>query len=230
VLGLTRSATRHDDLRTHGITPRTGGASGLLAPDDTLLLALPGNAKQQAAIEALANTPPPVRAVLISSIGYYGTPHGHVDEDTPAGNNAHATAVKAVELAFRAWAGERGVVLRLGGLYCRGRGPFAALLRRGAVPAGPPDQTLALIHYDDAATATLAALCHPSPESTYIGVTPPCPTRREFYLHACRVAGLPAPSFTAPLDLPAAEYDVTRLQRDLLPEPAYPDWHAALQQ
>jgi nucleoside-diphosphate-sugar epimerase len=228
VLGLTRSTERHTGLRSRGITPLVSGAPGLLTPEDTLLLALPGSARQQTAVEALADTPPPRRAVLISSTGYYGSPYGRVDEDTPCGGDAHAAVVKAAEMAFRAWAGAHGVVLRLGGLYRRGRGPLAALLRRGTALSGPPDKTLALVHYDDAATATLAALRHPSPESTYVVVVPPCPTRREFYRHACRVAELPEPPFDAPLGLPAADYDVTRLRRDLLPVPVHSDWHDAL--
>jgi nucleoside-diphosphate-sugar epimerase len=230
VLGLTRSTERHNDLRSRGITPLVGGAPGLLTSEDALLLALPGSASQHTAITALANTPPPARAVLISSTGYYGSPHGRVDEDTPCGGDAHAAVVKAAELAFRAWAGARGVVLRLGGLYRRGRGPLTALLRRGTAPAGPPDKTLALVHYDDAATATLAVLRHASPEPTYVVVVPPCPTRREFYLHACRVAELPEPPFDAPLGLPPADYNVTRLRRDLLPVPAHADWYDALLQ
>jgi nucleoside-diphosphate-sugar epimerase len=228
VLGLTQSTTRHNALRRYGIEPSTGHAAALLRPADVLLLALPGSANQQAALLALADTPPPVRAVLISSTGYYGTPHGGVDEETPCGDTARASGIEAAELAFRAWMGIRGAVLRLGGLYCRGRGPLAALVRRGIAPVGPPDTTLALIHYADAATATLAALQHPSPEPTYVGVVPPCPTRRDFYRCACRHLGLPEPVFDAPLGLPPAAYDVTRLQRDLLPQPAHPHWHDAL--
>jgi nucleoside-diphosphate-sugar epimerase len=228
VLGLTRTPERHVELRQHGIVPALGSAVGVLTPADALLLALPGSTSQYAAVEALVPTPPPARAVLISSTGYYGTPHSRIDEDTLAGNDPHAQTIQAAEVAFRAWAGAGGVVLRLGGLYCRGRGPFAALQRRGAAPSGPPDTTLALIHYDDAATATLAALRHPSPAPTYVGVVPPCPTRREFYVQACRLAGLPEPAFQAPLGLPPAAYDVARLRRDLLPTPGHPDWHDAL--
>ncbi|MGQ4807513.1 hypothetical protein NKDENANG_00865 [Candidatus Entotheonellaceae bacterium PAL068K] len=228
VVGLTRSAQRHEALYKRGVVPRFGGAAELLVPDDALLLALPGNANQQAAVQTLADTQLPWRAVLISSTGYYGTPHGRVDEETPRGSGAHAEAIEATELAFRTWAGARGVILRLGGLYCQDRGPFTALRRRGTAPLGPPDRTLALIHYDDAAAATLAALRQASPEPTYVGVVPPCPTRREFYQQACRKAGLPEPAFAAPLGLQPARYDSTRLQRDLLPEPAHPHWQAAL--
>lgn len=228
VLGLTQGTTRHDELRRCGIEPAIGHAAGLLTPADVLLLALPGSASQQAAILSLTDTIPPVRAVLISSTGYYGTPHGSVNEETPRGGTARASAIETAELAFRAWIGAHGVVLRLGGLYCRGRGPVAALWRRGTAPSGPPDTTLPLIHYDDAATATLAALQHPTPEPTYVGVVPPCPTRRVFYRCACHRIGLPEPVFDAPLGHPPVAYDVTRLQRDLLPEPAHPDWRDAL--
>lgn len=228
VVGITQSTTRHDALRQHGIEPYVGSAADRLTPEDTLLLALPGNAKQKAAVEALIYTPVPTRAVLISSTGYYGTPQGRVNEETPRGETAHAMAVEAAELVFRAWAGERGIVLRLGGLYRRGRGPMNTLLRRGATPSGSPNRTLSLMHYADAASATLAALQHAALEPTYVGVVTPCPTRQEFYLSACQLAGLPEPDFDAPLPHAPADYDVTRMRRDLLPHPAHPDWRDAL--
>lgn len=228
VVGITQSAARHDALRQHGIEPYVGSAADWLTSEDALLFSLPGNANQKAAVEALANTPVPIRAVLISSTGYYGTPQGRVNEETPRGETSHAIAVEAAELAFRAWAGERGVVLRLGGLYRRGRGPMSALLRRGAAPPGPPNRTLSLIHYADAASASLAALQHTDPEATYVGVVTPCPTRLDFYLRACQLAGLPEPDFDAALAHAPADYDVTRMRRDLLPQPAHPDWRDAL--
>ena len=228
VVGLTHGDSRHGDLRRAGVEPRLGAAVDVLRPDDALLLALPGNVQQKAAVEALQHTPPPSRAVLISSTGYYGTPVGRVDEDTAHGDTPHAHNVAAAEHAFRAWAGARGVVLRCGGLYRPGRGPMSALRRRGAAPEGPPNRTLALIHYDDAAAAALAALRHPAPQAVYLGVVTPCPTRREYYLQACAAAGLPKPVFTAPLPHSPAEYDVARLTRNLLPTPAHPDWREAL--
>ncbi len=228
VLGLTQSSARHESLRRQGVEAQIGNAQNILETDDVLLLSLPGNAKQKAAAEALATTAVPARTVFISSTGYYGTPQGSVSEETPSGDSDHAKAVETAELAFRAWAGTRGVVLRLGGLYRPGRGPFSALLRRGTAPVGAPNRTLSLIHYADAARATLTALQHPSLESTYIGVVTPCPTRQEFYTHACQLAELPEPVFDAPLPHPPATYDVTRLQRDLLPSPTHPNWRDAL--
>lgn len=228
VLGLTQTERRHAALRAESIEPRLGSPVDLLQPEDVLLLALPGHQSQAEAIDLIATTPPPARVVLISSTGYYGLPTGQVDETSPVGEGPRPAAIAATEQAFRAWAGERGVILRFGGIYRPGRGPFSALQRRGHPPAGPPNKTLALIHYDDAATATLAALQHPAPEPVYLGVTPPCPTRREFYEAACQRLGLPPPTFEVPLPHPPAIFEVTRLRRDLLTHPAYPDWRSAL--
>jgi nucleoside-diphosphate-sugar epimerase len=230
VLGLTRSEQRHPTLRALGIEPQVGSAVEWLQPDDLLLLSLPGHETQGEALQHLrqSQTPTPARAVLISVTGYYGASAGRVDEETAAGEGPRSAEIAAVEQLFRQWTGEAGVILRLGGLYSAGRGPYSALARRKSFRLGPPDKTLALIHYDDAATVTWAALRHPAPEPVYLGVTPPCPTRQEFYREACRRLYLPAPIFSEPLDQPPTEYDVTRLRRDLLPQPAYPDWRAAL--
>lgn len=229
VIGLTRTPTRHPALHTAGVEPRLGSPMELLSADDMLLLALPGHANQKMAVELLADTSPPARVVLLSSTAYYGWASGHVDEDTPPGSGRRALNVAAVERAFQTWAGSAGIIVRLGGLYRRGRGPLAALARRGAPRLRPPDKTLALIHYDDAATIVEAALHHPSPQSVYLAVTPPCPTRREFYEAACRRLGLNEPEFNQPIGKPPAQYDVTRLRHDLLSQPAYPDWQAALE-
>lgn len=230
VIGLTQTEQRHADLRTGGVEPKIGSPLGLLQQDDALLLALPGHITQKEALETLVSTPPPARVVLISSTGYYGLSSGLVDEETLPGKSERSTAIASTEQIFRAWAGDRGVILRLGGLYRLGRGPLSALARRGQPPPGPPNKTLALIHYDDAATATLAALTYPTPKQVYVSVTPPCPTRKEFYSAACARLNFPPPTFTALLDQPLAQFEVTRLRQDLLPKPAYPDWRAALQE
>lgn len=229
VIGLTATGKRHAALRAAGVEPMIGGPEKVLEPEDALLFALPGHAKQRQAVEALAGLPPPARAVLISSTGYYGLSAGTITEDTPPGADERSAAIAATEQAFFEWAGQNGVVIRFGGLYRPGRGPLPALLRRGHPLPGPPNKTLALIHYDDAATATVAALQHPAPESVYLGVVPPCPTREEFYRLACRRFDLDPPTFTKSLDHPPAQFDVARFRRDLLPAPAFPDWHEALE-
>lgn len=226
VQAFTRTSDRHATLTRPGLTCHVGGPPAL-EPDDTLLLALPGSDRQAMAIAQLADGPPPKRAVLISSTGYHGLARGRITEETRPGRSDRALRSVAAEAAFRAWAPD-GVVLRCGGLYRPGRGPLNALATRGAVPKGPPNKALALIHYDDAAQATLAALRHPKPEPIYLAVTPPCPTRRDFYLAACVMLGIDLPSFGRRLLGHPAEYDVGLLRRDLLPAPAHPEWQAAL--
>ncbi|MCH9675527.1 MAG: hypothetical protein K0U93_29090 [Gammaproteobacteria bacterium] len=225
-IGYTRTDKRHDLVRATGATARKGSPGKQLRDDDILLLAISGSANQFEALASLERECPRA-AVLISSVGFYGNPHGVTNEQTPAGDSPHATRIAKTESAFAHWAQERGTILRLGGLYRPGRGPMSALCRRGAPPPGPPDRTLALIHYEDAANAALAAVQSAPPERLYVGVTTPCPTREEFYRTACERAGLPAPNFTERFDKPLAEYDVTLLRRDLLPAPAFPNWHSA---
>lgn len=228
VVACTATTARHPALGVAGVRTHLG-PPGLLGPDDRLLLALPGSEKQIMATSTLSTRPPPARVVLISSTGYYGTAHGHVDEDTPpAILEPHAGLVAASEATFRAWTGDRGVILRTGGLYRPGRGPLSALQRSGAPPPGPPDKTLALVHYDDAAAAATAALLHASPQQVYLNVTPPCPTREAFYTAACVMLDLPLPTFGKKLGRPETAYDVARLRADLLPVPAHPRWQEAL--
>lgn len=226
-VGHTASDGRHEALRAAGVEPRLGPPEGL-DPEDALLLALPGSDALTMAVAGLRDGPAPARAVVISSTSYYGVPHGPVDEDTPPGRSDRALRCVGMEKVFRDWAGAGGVVLRCGGLYQKGRGPMSALERRGEAPLGPPDKTLALIHYADAATAAFEALRHPAPRDTYLAVTPPCPTRQAFYQAACVVAGLDLPGFGPKLRKPLAEFDVARLRADLLPTPAHPRWQEAL--
>ena len=227
VLAYTRTDARHKRLRELGAEPRTGSPAGVLTSKDTLLLSLPGSDRQALAVAQLTGAPIPSRTVLISSTGYYGAASGRVDERTPAGRGERAARVAGVENAFRAW-DSKGVILRLGGLYRPGRGPLSALLRRGEAPLGPPNRTLALIHYDDAARATYRALRHQAPQDTYLVVVPPCPTRQAFYQAACVLLDLPLPTFSPTLKQPPADYDIARMRADLLPEPLHQRWQEAL--
>lgn len=233
-IGLTLTEQRHAELRAVGVEPRIGSPTGWLQADDVLLLTIPGHARQHEAVEQLlaAHTPAAHRAVFISVTGYYGLPRPEltiINEATPGGVDKRAMSIAASEQAFRQWAGDGGVILRAGGLYCRGRGPFNAVARRGYPRPGPPNKSLALIHYDDIATAVLAALQHPQPEAVYNVLSPPTPTRQTLYTAICQKLNLPAPTFEEPLPYPPVQYDVSRLRRDLLPDPAYPHWQAALE-
>jgi nucleoside-diphosphate-sugar epimerase len=231
VHGFTRTTARHAALRAAGIEPVVGDPLDLLAGGEAarvcLLLSLPGHEAQGAAIARLQHHPPPVRAVLISTTGYYGSQGGRLNEETPVGDETRARSIAQVEEAFAVWAGEKGVILRMGGLYDDQRGPYAALRRRGTTRSPiVPNKVLPLIHYDDAASAVGAALRRATVAPCYLTVTPPCPTRAEFYAEACRRLNLPLPPQAPAQDAPPAIYDVALLRRDLLPEPAYPDWRA----
>lgn len=227
VHALTATPHRHAALAAQGMLPSTQPASTLLQPGDHVLLCLPGSQAQAEAARSLATAPTPARVVLASSTAYYGEQAGHVTPSTPPGEGARTEACVAAEHAASALGAS--VIVRLGGLYERGRGPVQPYRRSGEAPVGPPDRTLALIHYDDAATALYAALLHPSPQPCYHAVSDPLPSRQAFYEAASALHGLPAPRFSEPLGPPARSYALTALRRDLLPEPAWPDWHAALQ-
>ncbi|MCB9079408.1 MAG: hypothetical protein H6631_17540 [Anaerolineaceae bacterium] len=232
VTGFTQSEQRHPDLIAAGITPHTGSPVNHLQPDDALLLSLPGHETQADAVKYLMaqGIAAPWRVVMISTIGYFGPQaHGIINEETPSGSDNRSHSIAAAEQVFRQWAGSAGIVIRCGGLYSQARGPMSALRRRRTMKVRPPDKTLALIHYDDAATAIFEALRHLSPEPVYLAVVPPCPTREEFYTQACQRLELPAPQFDPPIGMPPAQYQIDRLRRDLLPVPAYPDWQAALE-
>ena len=229
-IGYTRTDRRHEQIRSLNAAARKGSPSKQLRGDDALLCAIAGSAAQYEAIASLREVaPPPLVAVFISSVGYYDHPYGATDEATALGTTPHAVRIAKAETAFQEWMGGNGIILRLGGLYRPGRGPMSALIRRGSSPSGPPDRTLALIHYEDAAEAVFNALSQPPPQRIYLGVTPPCPTREAFYLAACKKAGLAPPIFNSPLAKPLTDYNVSRLRRDLLPKPLYADWHYALE-
>ncbi len=228
VLGFTATAARHDDLLAAGVEPRLGSAASALKDDDCLLLALPGYQTQREALEILSEIAPPERAVMISSTGYYGSPSGRVSADTPPDTSARAQAIAQTEALFHEWANGRGVVVRLGGLYRPGRGPFSAFVKRQRVPEKPAESKLALIHYDDAAKAVHQALIHSHPRPVYLGVTPPCPTRRAFYTAACQTLGLPMPKFISAEAVETTEFDIQPFREELLPQPSYTDWRAAL--
>jgi len=233
-IGFTKTNNRHARLQSKGIDSQIGTPIKLLTAEDIVLLSLPSHTRQQKAVQSLiqANVPMPARAIFISVTGYYGVePQSKlINELTPNGDDARAKTIAQAEQIFFAWSGDKGIVIRAGGLYCQGRGPINVLAQRGYPRSGPPNKTMALIHYHDIAQAIVTALQHPNPATVYLAVSPPCPTRETFYTTACQQLGLPIPKFEPPLTSPPIQYDVSRLRQDLLPQPTYPDWRSALVQ
>lgn len=227
VLAYTRTEERHETLLSLGAEVACGDPSDW-HESDILILCIAGTNQLDEAIARVADRPPPARVVITSSTGYYNGLGGGINEHTEAGPTDRAKGIEAMEQRFRSWTKKAGVIMRLGGLYRPGRGPLNMLRKRGFAPPGAPNNTLALIHYEDAARAVYQAGIKQSVRPAYIVVSPPCPTRHEFYLAASVILALPLPSFGRPLALPKAEYDVDALRQDLLPVPVHGRWQSAL--
>lgn len=223
-VGITATPTRHEALARAGVEPRTGEARTHLRRGDRVLLAASGSPTQ----EKLAASLPPLvgRAVMTSSTGFYQGRSGLLGASTPAGDGRRALAAAQAETAFRANASDP-VVVRLGGLYRRGRGPQEALRRRGHALVGPAARPLPLIHIDDVVTALLAALTADAPAPTYVGVVLPAPSRRAYYDLACTLLDLPAPTFEG--EAAPRSFIADRFRAELLPDPAWPSWREGLE-
>lgn len=146
--------------------------------------------------------------IYVSSTGVYAQSHGAtVDEDSPCeptreGGRA-CLAAEAVLAADRL--GNRGIVLRMAGLYGPGRIPNAAEVRSGRPLAVPASGCLNLIHVDDAAALVLAAAERARPPRTFLVSDGQPVERRAYYTELARLLGVEAPRFISPpADDPAA--------------------------
>lgn len=218
---ITRTPDRHDTLRALGAEPTTAWV--LPDRDTDVVLALPGSSNQLEAVRRLAHTRPR-RAVLVSTTGYHAPYEGRVEADSPPGRSERAQLAATTEAAFRDWMGERGVIVRLGGLYTRERGPAAYYAREDRIRPAPADAPLPLVHYDDAATLVLRALQGPCAPCV-LGVVEVV-DRATFYTAVAAHLGRPTPTF-APATGRAVTFDLQSC-RELLPEPAHPDFRAHL--
>eukprot|EP00929_Paragymnodinium_shiwhaense_P062493 TRINITY_DN31199_c0_g1_i2.p1 TRINITY_DN31199_c0_g1~~TRINITY_DN31199_c0_g1_i2.p1 ORF type:complete len:326 (-),score=34.67 TRINITY_DN31199_c0_g1_i2:39-1016(-) len=132
--------------------------------------------------------------VFTSSASVYSEDSGGtVDEASPVSDTASARRLLQAEDLVRQ-AG--GVVLRLAGLYDIERGAHAYWLKVGKV-ASSPDGLINLLHYDDAASAVVAALKSRANNTFLVGDGQPL-TRREICESARaakRFADAPMPTF-----------------------------------
>jgi nucleoside-diphosphate-sugar epimerase len=178
-----------------------------------------------------------LRIIYISSTGVYAQSRGEtVDENSPTepareGGRACLAAEKVLA-AHRL--GSRGIVLRMAGLYGRGRVPLAEDLRRGRPIAAPPHGLLNLIHVDDAAGVVLAADERAVPPRTYIVSDGTPLERRTYYEELARLLGAPPPVFAAVGADSAARagsakrVSNARMRRELGVRLAYPTYREAL--
>ena len=153
----------------------------------------------RAALDAVS--PEVRRVIFISSTGVYAERNGGwVDEDSPCEPlSESARALLAAEEVLAAHRlGDRGIVLRLAGIYGPGRLPRKAELASGEPLAVPAGEHLNLIHVEDAATAILAAEELAQPPRTY-NIADGCPIdRRDYFVETARQLGIPPPNFGDP--------------------------------
>ncbi len=172
--------------RSSGATMRSVYVDGLLR----VLDALPGSV---------------TKLVYASSTGVYGQADGEwVDESSPTfpQHESGKVCLEAEEQVL-AWAKARddfgsATVLRFAGLYGPGRVVRRPAIERGEPIEGDPLKFLNLIHIDDAAQATSAALAATPADSIYlIGDDRPV-TRLEYYSELAMLLGAPEPRFDPP--------------------------------
>jgi nucleoside-diphosphate-sugar epimerase len=254
VFVVTRSGQRAREFSAEGLRPIV---ADVLRPDsltrlpkaDTVLFAVGYDRSSGASIydvyvaglrDVLASLSDDTRRfIYISSTGVYGQSLGEsVDETSPTEPTRDGgRACLAAEQTLAAdRLGERGIVLRMAGIYGPGRIPLADLIRRGdAIPA-PAESSLNLIHVEDAARVVLAAEVKAVPPRTYVVSDGHPAMRREYYEELARLLAAPPPSF-APPD-PAAmktgrsagdkRIDNARLVAELDVELEYPSFREGL--
>ncbi len=217
VTGLVRTLAGAESLARESIRPIVADVTQPstlrdLPVADTLLYAVgydrAGGASRWAVYvdglrTVLDSLPSPVRRViLISSTGVYSEhTGGSVDESSPCHPlRESGRALFAAEEALAAHPlGERGIVLRLAGIYGPNRLPRRAELTSGEPLPITAGEHVNLIHVDDAAAAVLAAEAEGQPPRTYVVSDGQPLERRAYFAELARHFGLPRPSFRDPL-------------------------------
>lgn len=224
-IGITQSERRHSELAHAGVAPRSQPWTPNVRPSDVFVFSVAGSSKQKEALKCITGQGPlPNRAVFLSTVGFYGSQSGLLGPHVKAGTNARASEAAQAEAAFRSRF-PNGSIIRLGGLYRRGRGPQEALRRRGHPPDVLMHDTMGLIHVDDAVVAIINALLLPDSPGLFVGVVSQ-PSRQDYYREACDILGLATPSSSERRT--SRSYDSSGFRETLLPSPRWPDWRAGL--
>jgi len=215
-VAVTRSAQRAEELARLGFQPLVADVTRpetlhhLPAAETVVYAVAYGRANSlsrtevqvaglRAALDALRQ--PPRRLVYISSTSVYGDCHGGwVDEDTPCQPDREQGRVAlAAEETLRSHpVGSSAVVLRLAGMYGRGRIPSLGDLAAGRPLAVAADAVVNLIHVDDAAAIVLAAAEQADPPTLLLVSDGHPVLRREFYRCLSQWLRLPPPTFLEP--------------------------------
>jgi nucleoside-diphosphate-sugar epimerase len=253
VAGVVRTAASAEELTRETVQPIVADVTqpdtlrGLPAAD-TLVYAVGydptgGGTRAAVYVDGLravldAIEPSVRRAILISSMGVYAEHDGGwVDESSPCQPARESgRALLAAEQALAAHAyGDRGIILRLAGIYGPGRIPRRAELAAGETLPVAAGEHLNLIHVEDAARAVLAADAYPHAPRTFLISDGHPVERREYFAELARQAGLPPPAFREPLPGEAVgrrggdkRVSNTRMLAELRIELAYPTYREGL--
>ncbi|MEM6689437.1 MAG: SDR family oxidoreductase [Planctomycetota bacterium] len=174
------------------------------------------------------------RITMISTTGVYHQTNGEwVDETSPTHpSRDSARAHLQAECELRAKRPQNHCVLRMSGLYGPNRLPRANDIRQGKPIASIRSGFLNLIHIDDAASATVAAIERNQRENLYL-ISDDCPVERHFfYSRIAKLLRLPEPEYKDPKrDSPKAFRSLSdkrvwnrRMKRDLLARLDYPTY------
>ncbi len=171
----TTTSVRHGSLLRWGLNPRLRAHR-----DDEkfahVIFAVPSSAPKYT-LElkaALAAWNREGKFVMISSTGVFAEDGGQdVDEDGGLATTPRAERLVEAENEVLV---QRGMVIRMAGLYCLNRGPHRSYLNT-ALSTLEGDGLINLIHYEDAATLAVAALLKGTEGMTYLG-TDGTPTSR----------------------------------------------------
>lgn len=208
-IGIVRSEVSVQRLIGEGIEGTTQFPTDLT--NQNVLFCTNGSPNQIEVIKQfiLSNQSFVGKAILISSTSFYQGIMGPINESSASGSTSRAIQCKLAEDIFRQHF-HSGWILRCGGLFQPGRGPFSYLSQTRQIPPMPLGHELALFSYRDLARLVVFLLNSSSEKLTTILCTlSDCPTRFQFYRAAC--AKLEIPFEIPEISMIGPNYQPTRL-------------------
>ncbi|KAI0559098.1 NAD(P)-binding [Gracilaria domingensis] len=154
IVAETRTDSSHSALRDIGATPALAGCSSQSFPYVVFTAPPYGNVNYHALVEAAAKRAQR-RFVFTSSTSVYGSAKS-VTENTPTSDQGRGSFLFHAEAAALRY--DVSLVLRLTGLYSLERGPQVYWRSKKILP-GNEKARVNVVHYDDAASAVVRALC-----------------------------------------------------------------------
>lgn len=174
IFGLTRTATRHEQLRSMGVFPilKDGAEAELEGGAPFVLYCAPpsGSNDYAADVSAASSLWNGVGSFLFtsSSAVYAVKDNGFCPEGAPTIPLGVSPRVDLLLKAEGAAVEAEGNVVRLAGLYSLDRGAHTFWLKQGTVDSRP-DHILNLIHYEDAASLCVSILSARTRGETFMG-------------------------------------------------------------